>query len=318
MKLFVVGKRGSVTHWPEDAVAGFRAAGHDVRFGSTRNPNLHRSIEQVLLARWAGVPRAAHLGRAIGRFSPELIVVITAFHTPLPILEHLAALPGRPPLLGWVGDRFAEESRAAAALFDAVAYTDTGLLALHETLGFPCPAIFLPHAANPRLEGGANMARRPEMVFVANPTKYRLALVSQVRTPMALIGPGWEQLTPTHHQIDAQRIGVEALAACYRTHLAVLNIRHERNVLAGLNQRHFDPYLMATPVIADDQGDLPRCFDPGREVLVYRDIDELNELYAKLRREPAMASAIGDAGRRRVLAEHTYGHRLAALASLAA
>jgi spore maturation protein CgeB len=51
-------------------------------------------------------------------------------------------------------------------------------------------------------------------------------------------------------------------------------------------------------------------------MLVYRDVDELNDLYTRLRREPARAEAVGKSGRRRVLAEHTYGHRLAALARL--
>jgi spore maturation protein CgeB len=80
-----------------------------------------------------------------------------------------------------------------------------------------------------------------------------------------------------------------------------------------LNQRHFDPYLAATPVVSDDLPDLTRCFDPGTEVLVYRDAEELNELYARLRRDPGFAAAIGERGRRRVLAEHTYAHRLATL-----
>jgi spore maturation protein CgeB len=35
-----------------------------------------------------------------------------------------------------------------------------------------------------------------------------------------------------------------------------------------------------------------------------------------LQREPALAARIGAAGRRRVLAEHTYDHRLTALLRL--
>jgi len=318
VKVFVVGKRGSVTHWAEDAVAGFEAAGHEVQFGSMRSPGLHRSIEHVLLARWAGVPRGVRLGRAIARFAPDLILIVTAYHTPLPIVEFLASLPNRPPMLGWVGDRFSSEHRRVAALFDAVAYSDTGLLALHKELGFACPAMFLPHAATARLGAPVHeaMPRRSDMVFVANPTEYRLALVSQIRTPLQLYGRGWVRLPRGCHQVHARRIGLEELAAVYRSHLAVLNVRNERNVMAGLNQRHFDPYLAGTPVIADNQDDLPLCFEPGQEVLVYRDADELNDLYVRLRREPERAAAVGAAGRRRVLAEHTYGHRLAALAKL--
>jgi len=154
------------------------------------------------------------------------------------------------------------------------------------------------------------------MVFVANPTPYRLQLVSQVRVPMQLYGPGWARLPRTSHHIHPRRIGIRELATIYRTHLAVLNVRNESNVLIGLNQRHFDPCLAGTPVVADDQGDLPSCFEPGREMLVYRDVDELNDIYARLLRHLDEAMAVGEAGRRRVLAEHTYGHRLTTLARL--
>jgi spore maturation protein CgeB len=95
-----------------------------------------------------------------------------------------------------------------------------------------------------------------------------------------------------------------------------MHVRNERNVMVGLNQRHFDPCLAGTPVVADNQDDLPLCFEPGREMLVYRDVDELNDLYVRLRRDPERAAAVGAAGRRRVLAEHTYGHRLTALARM--
>jgi spore maturation protein CgeB len=318
MKIFVLGKLGSVVHWVEDSIAAFRAAGHDVRFGVTRNPRLNPSIERLLLARWAGAPRAARIVRAIRRFSPDLILAIVPYHMPLPILEHVAALPGRPPLLGWVGDSFSAESAPAAALFDAVAYTDSGLLAAHRQFGWPTQAVYLPHAANPRLDRGIADpgSRHRDMVFVANPTPHRLALVSQIRTPMRLFGAGWTRLPPGGHQIHARHVGIDELAALYRSPLAALNVRNENNVLAGLNQRHFDPYLAATPVVSDDQADLSRCFDPGTEILVYRDADELNDIYAGLRREPNRAAAIGESGRRRVLAEHTYQHRLAALVGL--
>jgi spore maturation protein CgeB len=320
MRLFVLGKLGSVVHWVEDSIVGFRAAGHDVRFGITRDPRLSRSIENLLHVRWTGAPRVAHICRAITHFSPDLILAIGPYGMPLPILEHVAGLRGRPPLLGWVGDLFTAASRRAAELLDAVAYTDTGMLAQHQELGLQSRAVYLPHAANPRLDRGVpnSGARGRHMVFVANPTPHRRALVSQVRTPMQLYGPGWTRVKQTDHEIHPRLVGIEELATIYRAHLAVLNVRNEDNVLAGLNQRHFDPYLAATPVVADDQADLARCFEPGREVLVYRDPDELNEIYHRLQREPGRAAAIGEAGRRRVLAEHTYPHRLAALTKLAA
>jgi spore maturation protein CgeB len=318
MKIVVLGKRGSVVNWAEDAIAGFQAAGHDVRFAVTRNPLLHRNLEKVLLARTLGVPRASGIVRAIRRFSPDLILAVGPFGMPQAILERVAQLPGRPPLLGWVGDMWSTAESGAAKYLDAIAYTDSGLLALHKDQGLPSRGIYLPHAANPRLGNGHSVPRDrlPSMVFVANPTQHRRALVDQIRTPMTLYGPGWMNGAMARHELHARFVDVTELKEIYRSHLAVLNIRHEINTLAGLNQRHFDPYMAATPVVADNQLDLARCFEPGREVLIYRDTDELNDIYDRLRRAPGDAAAIGERGRMRVLSEHTYVRRLEVLTKL--
>jgi spore maturation protein CgeB len=245
-------------------------------------------------------------------------VTISPYLMPLSILERVAAMPGRPPLVGWVGDRFGAEVRAIASLHDALAYSDTGLLALHQSFGFPARAAYLPYAANPRLDLGvpSPQERRPDLVFVASPTALRREIVERISTPITLYGEGWRASGSVAHRIDSRWIGVEELARIYRSHLAVLNIRNEVNVLGGLNQRHFDPYLAATPVLSDAQPDIERCFEPEREMLVYENGDELNETYARLKREPGFALAVGEWGRQRVLADHTYGHRLAALVRL--
>ena len=98
--------------------------------------------------------------------------------------------------------------------------------------------------------------------------------------------------------------------------MGVLNVRHSHNVINGLNQRHFAPYIQGTAVVTDPQSDVGFCFETGSEILVYQDTDELNDLYAALRRDPAGARAIGLAGQRRVLACHTYAHRLDTIARL--
>ena len=49
---------------------------------------------------------------------------------------------------------------------------------------------------------------------------------------------------------------------------------------------------------------------------VWRDAEELNTLYARVLRDRGWASAMGERGRRRVLAHHTYAARLAALKGL--
>jgi spore maturation protein CgeB len=312
MRVFVLGKPREITRWTEHCVLGFQAGGHDVALGVTRDPALHPGIERLLMARWTGARPVRRLLAAITAFRPDLILGVRAFAIPPPILRAVAALPARAPFLGWVGDLFGPQDAAAATCFDALAYTDTYMLSRHHALGFSTPAAYVPHAASPTMPP-TTTERRSMLAFVANPTPHRRALIGTIDEPLALFGPGW---SGARHVIEARRIGAEELGRIYAGHLGVLNIRHEDNVVNGLNQRHFDPYQHATPVLTDAQADLGLCLEPGREVLVYRDAAELVDIYRRMRAEPDWAAAIGEAGRRRVLAEHLYQHRLAALASL--
>jgi spore maturation protein CgeB len=319
LKILIVGKIASITHWLEDCAAAWRADGHEVTIAATRNPAVHPSIEAVLLSERLGAPLAAGIARRARRMAPDLMVAIGAYHIPTPVLERLAGLPGRCPLVGWVGDLFSTGAGRAAELLDAVAYTDSGLVALHAGQGFAAPAAYLPHAVNPHGSVGLTPRdpRRPRLAFVANPTGHRRRTVAQIAWPISLYGPGWAAAPGTRHDVHAGRVRPGAVPAIYAAHLAALNIRNELNVLAGLNQRNFDPYLSGTPVLSDAQGDLERCFEPGREVLTYRDAGELNDAYSALRADPARAAAVGAAGLKRVLADHTYARRLESLASMA-
>ncbi len=318
VKILVIGKIASVTHWLEDCVASWRAEGHAVRVAATRDPRLHPAIEAALLAKRIGAPLAARVARRARAFSPDLIVAIGAFHIPPPFLEALAALPARPPMVGWVGDVFSEGARPAAAALDLVAYTDSGLAALHERLGFAPPARYLPHAVNPHgaADDRAPRPRLARMVFVANPTPHRRDVVGKVRFSLSLHGPGWTAFPGVEHDIHPRRVTHAEVAGLYADHFAALNIRNELNVLAGLNQRNFEPCLAGAAMITDAQADLELCFEPGREVLAWREPEELNGCYERLLARPEEAAAIGALGRRRVLADHTYARRLATLTSL--
>jgi spore maturation protein CgeB len=308
MKIFLLGKGASITYWLEEAAAAFAAEGHEVAIGLVRRPWLAPPLEAAL----AG-PISQGLRRRIARQGPDLILAVGAFHVPAPILEAISSLPGRPPLIGWVGDRFDESARALAARYDGLGYVDSALLAQHERSSFPGAAIYLPHAANPAGDWPHARIRESRMVFVGNPTPHRRAVTAALRSPITLHGPGWAGADGAHHQIHPRRLAPHALRGVYGRHLAALNIRNERNVLSGLNQRNFDPLLAGAALITDDQPDLARCFDPGTEVLVWRDLDDLNAQYARILAAPAEAAALAARGRQRVLAEHTYGARLKTL-----
>jgi spore maturation protein CgeB len=316
LKILLLGKVASVTHWLEDCAAAWRADGHDVRVAPTRNPAMSSALEAILLNEALGAPLARRLAKLAKSFSPHLTVVIGAYHVPPVILERLAGIQGRSPIVGWVGDRFPPEAANAAQWLDTVFYTDRGLLALHESLQVRTDARYLPHAANPHAAGPPRQPRRSRMVFVANPTTHRREIVDALTEPIALHGAGWALEPGAIHEVHARRAPAGTLDSLYAGHLAALNIRNELNVLTGLNQRNFQPYVTGTPVVAEEQADLASCFEPGREVLVYRDADQLNDIHRRLLTDRREAETVGRAGRARLLADHTYTHRLAAMTSV--
>jgi spore maturation protein CgeB len=312
VKLFLLGKSGSVTHWLEDAAAAFAALGHAVSVGFVRRPWIPLAVETAFAE-----ATGAALERRIRREQPDLILAIGAFHAPAAVLGPIAASARRAPLIGWVGDVFEPSVAPLADRYDLVAYTDSALVARHQALGLRAQAAFLPHAADPSGDWpGPDGQRRARMVFVANPTPLRRQVVAAIRRPVTLHGPGWRASDGARHEIHARRTSPSALRRIYAGHLAALNIRNERNVLAGLNQRNFDPCLAGAVLVTDDQPDLERCFEPGREVLAWRGPDEIDAAYDRLLADPALARAIAERGRRRVLADHTYGARLEALKAL--
>jgi hypothetical protein len=206
LRILLVGKIASVTHWLEDCAAAWRADGHHVRIAATRNPAIAPAIEALLLSDALGAPLASRVAGAVHSFSPALIVVIGAYHVPGAILERLSTVNNRPPMLGWVGDRFTPAAAGQARWFDAVFYTDHGLLAQHERLGMPTQGLYLPHAANPHAVGPPDAPRRRRMVFIANPTQHRREVVSALTDPVALYGPGWSRPSVGAHEVRARRV----------------------------------------------------------------------------------------------------------------
>jgi spore maturation protein CgeB len=310
LRIALAGKAGSITHWLEDSAGAWRADGHEVRLAITRRLWLAEGLEAAM----SGV-LAERLRASLRRFRPDLIVAIGAYHVPLPLLEAIASLPGRGPLVGWVGDVFTPDAIGAARLLDLAAYTDRALVERHREWGFPGEALFLPHAVDPRAAPPARAfeSRDPRMVFVANPTPLRREVVGQITRSIAVYGPGWRAADSPAHEIHSGRVAARRVPAIYGAHRAALNIRNELNVLSGLNQRNFEPPLAGAVLLTDDQGDLESSFEPGAEVLVWREAGELNGLYERVLREPDFAARIAAAGRARVLAQHTFAHRLATL-----
>ncbi|WP_427912837.1 CgeB family protein [Ramlibacter sp. MMS24-I3-19] len=97
------------------------------------------------------------------------------------------------------------------------------------------------------------------------------------------------------------------------TPLAVLNISRESMARYGFSPatRVFEAAGAAACLITDAWEGLEQFFEPGTEMLVARNGDEVAQHVQSL--DAAKARAVGQAAYRRVLADHTYAHRAAQL-----
>jgi spore maturation protein CgeB len=97
---------------------------------------------------------------------------------------------------------------------------------------------------------------------------------------------------------------------------AVLNISRESMARYGFSPatRVFEAAGAGACLITDEWVGIEMFLEPGREVLVARDGDEVAARLREL--TPEQARRIGEAARRRVLSEHTYAHRAAQVESV--
>jgi spore maturation protein CgeB len=97
------------------------------------------------------------------------------------------------------------------------------------------------------------------------------------------------------------------------TPLAVLNVNRDSMARYGFSPptRVFEAAGAAACLVTDAWEGVDFFFEPGRELLVARDGAEVAAQLEAL--TPDRARTIGAAALRRVLAEHTYAHRAAAL-----
>jgi spore maturation protein CgeB len=179
------------------------------------------------------------------------------------------------------------------------------------------PSTHFPVAPQPRFEG--------DLGFLGNRLPDREARVEQffLRAAqllpgkrMLLGGSGWQDkpMPPNVHYLGHVYTADHNAFNC--TPRAVLNVSRESMARYGFSPatRVFEAAGAAACLITDAWDGLEMFFEPGTEVLVARNGDEVAAHVQALDAETARR--IGRAADARVLAEHTYAHRAAQLDAL--
>lgn len=120
---------------------------------------------------------------------------------------------------------------------------------------------------------------------------------------------GWIDLLDNGVNLFGQLNYCDELPKLYNASKINLNITMAQ-MKTALNQRVFDISACGGFVLNDYRRDISELFRLGEEVVCYRDKKELVELVEFFLINPKERKEIASRARRRVLAEHTYRHRM--------
>lgn len=317
VRVAVLGKSRSILSWFEDLQGGFIEAGAEV-MGVSIQPQQadERILQKVDGLRELDNPKVlARIARQLLAFKPDLIVVQNKVGLPLRAVEAWESAIGGARVVGWLCDHLGGVPPALESTFAQVYYFDSDCLpAIEKFYEKNAVLSFLPLAVNPlRYPFRKVRSRKPSLVFAGKCSDHRKQVFAQLRArgvPLEWFGPGSEQwLKPWR----SRRISANRLAKIYREYVGCLNVPQPGNTEAGLNLRAFEVPCCGGVGLYPWVEDLERCFEPGREILAYTDIDELCEIVERLLHSPELSERIAAKGRARILAEHTFTHRAATI-----
>ena len=312
IKVMVVGKRNCLVRMTENTMEGFRQTGCEVTGFAVNGDHLLQKLFLKWHRAWSGdidARIAERLAQRIKQTQPDLVVFVLGAWQPELVYQAAEAASQHAVRAAWIGDVFNTADSVFAKYMHWNFCTDSHFMTQLQIMDAKGGASYLPLAMDPLHFYPRNIERAAEVVYVAKNSPGRAAFVSQIQRPLSLYGRKWKSLKAPQHKIYLRDVSFLELPALYAGSSAVLNLKNEQNVVCGVNQRSFEPYGCKTPVLNDDVADLSRCFEVGKEILVYRSLDEFYALYDQLMLEPAFGRKVGEAGYRRVMAEHSYAHR---------
>ena len=302
----------------EHLIFAFDSMGHDTSIFSVKGISLINRFNikygPIFSKNFNELPAKLFL-KHISKHKPDIIFFTQAFKLPKGIYDVLSELKNKPICIGWVGDVFSKKDIPKATPLDFIYFTDSGFFDLAKKIKLTGHFGYLPLACNPHYFTTQlpYEERDKRLLFIAHATTHREAILKQLNKTSLVVGPQWNKrnFNATPHFIRRKRrISPASVAKYYGSHLAVINILNEAHVINNLSQRSFEPCAAGSIVLQEHTVDLEKCFEIGKEILSFSNREELNENFDRILADSKFAKNIAQAGKKRVLAEHTFAHRL--------
>jgi spore maturation protein CgeB len=277
---------------------------------------LAHGVGRSRFGRWA----TRNAREALRAARPDVVVAVRADDISVEFWDDVDEL-GAMPIL-WIYDELSRMNYRPADFTRFASVFSYSRADVDHLRNLGAVATYLPDAFDPDIPYHARQSE--EVVFVGARYGRReplLVHLHEAGVPVRAYGRQWSRHPydrlrtwqwdrpgiPTHRDVPKSvAFGLLAGSA------AALNVHEGQD---GFTMRTFEaPGVGALQLI--DRQDVAEFYDPGLEVLSFESADELVELCRRSLADPRWREAVGAAGRRRTLAEHTFERRLERLVEL--
>jgi hypothetical protein len=318
-RVAVIGKRNHL-HWDRHVANAFRRLGCEVNHHPYNSYPLDilalRTLAQIFLGKRRMRQRAVtwsvgRWARAMATFRPDLVFVTNAFFVPLEYYQQAKQLPSRPTLCAWDGDGSIKATTQAFAPLDL--FFESGTDCQRRSPAATLKVETLSFAADELVYVNRRQPRENKLYFCGNWTPARDKVISALYAfPLVLKGWGWRsKLTKKgqHFEISEGTVSLTELVADYNRYRFVLNT-HQAAPFMGMNMRTFEASACGACQLCDRRDGLDALFTDGREILVYDGPEAVGDRVQWAFDHPHETAQIAEGGYQRVLAQHTYLHRM--------
>ncbi len=300
-----------------------RHAGHVVtQLGPAQGRPSNSAINRMILLMREGLPwlddrRQRRIAQHALDAGCEVVINLDARLMPNPVTQMKRA--GIKVAL-WFPDpvTFLGRQLMLLAPYDALFFKEPHLVdRLRANLDLP--VFYLPEACNPRWHRPLVPAgTEPYLVMAGNMYPARVRLVERLVAkgiPLRLYGPDfprWLDTSPARALHTGRYLVREEKAAAFRSAVGVLNTMNPGEI-AGVNVRLFEAASCGGAVLTEYRPSVPELFDVGKEVLAFRNFEELIHHAESLINNTRLISQLGDAAAERAHHDHSYDQRLAVI-----
>lgn len=293
---------------------------------------------QELVARWICARQHREMIGAAQLFRPDLVLILKGESLRPATLWELKGSTGATIAAWWVDHPFmnAETRRSwhhvpgcvpvydHCFVFDR-SYEEPLRAAGGRSISFlPCAAdqgVYRPQAVTD--DERARYGTLVSLVGVYSGHRARIVETVSRETGLGVWGPRWREFLAARNGGHTQVFRGESLLpaeACkvYNAGAVNLNTHHLQSRRGGLNTRAFEIPAAGAFELTDYVPEMESLLEPGREVAVYRSPEEAADLARFYVKAEDQRRRIAEAGYRRVLAEHTYRHRMQTLLEVVA